>query len=190
MEDAVLAVTQAIAPRLVYRVVSLQDGKSDAFTLQGEDIARTLKGCKEAVFFAATLGSRAEQLLMKAEVQNLADAVIMDAIESVAIENVCNNFEQDYRAFLGISGLYLTSRYSPGYGDLPLEVQGQWCAALNAEKRIGLSVTDNHLMIPRKSVTAVMGIADTPRQLRENGCAECKMFRNCEYRKDGRDCRE
>ncbi|SDB12597.1 vitamin B12 dependent-methionine synthase activation domain-containing protein [Eubacterium oxidoreducens] len=183
-------VEEVVTPRLVYRIVPLEDGKTQEFLLDGNDVARELEGCNRAVFLAVTLGNQIEQLLMKLEIRNLADAVIMDAVASVAVENICNNFEQDLRVKVGLEGEYLTSRFSPGYGDLPLTVQGQWCNALNTEKRIGLVVTTNHLMIPRKSVTAVMGISDTPQKLRPSGCETCNMFRNCEYRKDGKHCHE
>ncbi len=54
----------------------------------------------------------------------MSDAYILDAIASTLIENVCNNFEEDLRCDIESKGLFLADRFSPGYGDYPLDVQG------------------------------------------------------------------
>lgn len=183
-------VTKASDPRLVYRRLPVQDGQVTGLPLEGEDMRSLLVSCHEAVLLAATLGPRVEQLLMRREITDMADAVIMDACASTAIENVCDHFEFDLREQLEQEGLYLTDRFSPGYGDLPLDTQGRLCEALNTTRRIGLTVTPNYIMIPRKSVTAILGIADRPQKLRKRGCEVCSMFLHCPYRKDGGSCHE
>jgi hypothetical protein len=137
---------------------------------------------------AATLGPEAEALLRRTEVKNMADAVIMDSAQSSAIENVCDNFESDMRLQYRDRGLYLTDRYSPGYGDFPLESQKTIAELLVAEKRIGLTVTQNMIMVPRKSVTCIIGISDIPRKLERRGCLNCSAAGSCIYRSEGRIC--
>ena len=179
-----------VQPRLVYRRLPVMEGKIAGMRLEGKDISQLLRSCQEAVLLAVTLGPRIEQLLMRSEVMNMSDAVVMDACASVAVENVCDCFEADLREMLEQEGLFLTSRFSPGYGDLPIDTQGRLCEALDTVRRIGLTVTENHIMVPRKSVTAVMGIATTPRKLRARGCEACNMLRNCPYRKSGTSCKK
>lgn len=181
-------VVRVSRPRLVYRRVPVIGGRIPSLSLEGKDIADLLATCHEAVIMAATLGAEAETLLRRKEVMNMADAVIMDSAESTAIENVCNNFEADLRKELSADNLFLTDRFSPGYGDLPLESQRQLSSFLDTEHRIGLTITANHLMIPRKSVTCIMGISRVEQKLRKRGCEVCSMFRNCTYRKNGRSC--
>ena len=181
-------VTRAAQPRLVYRRIALEQGQIPSLPLAGEDMRTILAPCREVVLMAATLGPRIEQLLMRREVTDMADAVIMDACASTAIENVCDHFEFDLRDELKEEGLYLTDRFSPGYGDLPLDTQPRLCAALNTTRRIGLTVNPNLIMVPRKSVTAILGIADTPQPLRKRGCEVCSMFLKCPYRKEGVSC--
>lgn len=189
IRDCAEAVTKASQPRLVYRRIRLENGKIPGLELEGEDMRELLAPCREAVLMAATLGPRVEQLLMRREVTDMADAVIMDSCASTAIENVCDHFEFDLREELKAEGLYLTDRFSPGYGDLPLNTQPRFCAALNTVRRIGLTVNPkNYIMVPRKSVTAILGIADTPRKLRKRGCEVCSMFLTCAYRKEGISC--
>ena len=85
-------------------------------------------------------------------------------------------------------GLYLTDRFSPGYGDLPLSLQPGLCAVLDAERRVGIHVTSSFLMNPGKSVTAVIGLADKPQMARIRGCAWCVMRNTCTLRKGGKSC--
>ena len=127
---------------------------------------------------------------MRSEVTNAADAVIMDACASTAIENICNNFEADMRAAVEVEGRYLTDRFSPGYGDLPITEQPKFFSLLDMTRRIGVSLTPTTIMVPRKSVTAIMGIAHTPQPHRPPDCEHCLMFRACPFRKAGRRCRE
>ncbi|MBR1781663.1 MAG: hypothetical protein IJ751_09715 [Oscillospiraceae bacterium] len=188
MERCIRTVTAAARPRLVYRRLAVRDGELDALPGLGNDLRAILRPCREAVLMAATLGPLVEQVLMRSGVTDMADAVIMDACASAAIENVCDHFEFDLRAELKREGCFLTDRFSPGYGDFPLERQNALCDTLNAARRIGLTVTENHIMIPRKSVTAVLGIAENPQPLRARGCAVCSMFLNCPYRKEGETC--
>ena len=83
----------------------------------------------------------------------------------------------------GISG-----RFSPGYGDWPIGVQPLVAAALDTARRVGLCVTENDLMTPRKSVTALLGLSDHPVKGHLAGCGHCVLNTRCEYRKRGKTC--
>ena len=186
-QEEVMAAAQ---PRLIWRRIPIDSPLFSALRLEGEDIQSLLLGCHEAVVMAVTLGQGIDRLLARNSVSNMADAVIMDACASTAIENVADHFEEDLRAEVEAEGLYLTDRFSPGYGDLPISTQKQLCAALDTERKIGLSLSASMLMIPGKSVTAILGISNTRKVLRKRGFESCSLFRNCMYRKEGRNCHE
>lgn len=181
-------IARAAEPRLVYRRLALAGGAIPGLPLAGEDIQGLLAESREAVLMAVTLGPGIERLLMRREVTDMADAVILDACASAAVENVCDHFEFDLRDALKGEGLYLTDRFSPGYGDLPLDTQARLCAALDTARRIGLTVSANYIMVPRKSVTAILGISERPQPLRRRGCEVCSLFLTCPYRKEGVSC--
>ena len=183
-------VLHAATPRLTYRQAAIEDGCVLGVTFAGKDIPQMLAPCEEAVLFGATLGPGVERLMMRYEVTNAADSVIMDACASTAIENICNNFESDMRNAVEAEGRYLTDRFSPGYGDLPIAEQPKFFALLDMQRRIGVSLTSTFIMVPRKSVTAIMGVARTPQPHRPPDCERCLMFRSCPFRKAGRRCRE
>ncbi len=83
---------------------------------------------------------------------------------------------------------FLTDRFSPGYGDLPLSLQRALCAALDSQRRLGVTVTESLLMVPMKTVSAVIGLADTPQPARVRGCAFCARRETCTFRKNGNTC--
>ncbi len=180
-------------PRWVYRECALEWESSGlkisgtSLELPGKDIRALLQGCSSAVFFAATLGAETEALIRRAELTDMGKALVLDCCMSAAVENICDNLqkelEKDYRG----RGLFLTDRYSPGYGDLPVTAQGDFLTLLNASRRIGLTCTAESILVPRKSVTAVMGVARSPRPRREK-CGECALADSCPYRKDGKTC--
>ena len=181
-------VLETASPRLIWRRLPTAGDDFAALSLTGKDIGELLEGCAEAVLMAVTLGQEIDRLLARKSVNNMADAVIMDACASAAIENVADNFEMDLRREVEAEGLYLTDRFSPGYGDLPLYAQKKLCAALDTERKIGLSLSPALLMVPGKSVTAVLGISGVPKPRRKRGCESCSRFRDCMYRKEGRNC--
>ena len=158
-----------------------KEGALEGTTLtpQGMDVRRMLSGCQKAVLLAATLGAASERMLLKAQARSGAQAVLLDAVLSAAIEAVCDAQENTLRAQLAPQGLYLTDRFSPGYGDMPITQTRDICAVLAADKRMGLTVSASGIMIPRKSVTAIMGISQSPVSRRPSGCAVCSMRGRC-----------
>ena len=136
------------------------------------------------LFFAATLGAGADRLIRAAEVENMAYALVLDALSSAMIERYCDECEEIMREKTG--GRF-TFRFSPGYGDFPIELQGALLRFLSAEKRIGLTATANHILIPRKSVTAVIGIIATKvgEPLKKKTCESCNMRDRCDFRRCG-----
>ena len=178
-------------PRYTYRVFGLTH-RSDGVALEGGitltgRLAQTmLAECGQAALLACTLGAAFDQRLRAMQARDMAAAVILDACGSVLVEEGCGAAEADLAGrFLG---RFLTDRFSPGYGDLPLALQGAVCAALDARRRLGVQVTKSFLMNPAKSVSAVIGLADKPQPARVRGCGFCSMAGTCPLRKGGKTC--
>lgn len=176
-------------PRVVWRLFDLlSDGSlaNCAYRPGGDDIRRLLADCDQVILFAATLGSEAEALLRRAQRRDMAEALILDAAGSAAIENVCDNLCAELAA--AFAPRCLTERFSPGYGDLPLSDQEPFFRALDVSRRIGVSLSGSLLMTPQKSVTALLGVSDRPQPRRGQGCAACGRERDCIYRREGTNC--
>lgn len=155
-------VLDAAKPRFVYRIfdiVSRENGvhlDGTSLVLQGENIKALVKECPRVGVFAATLGTDVDSLIRRLEATDITYGFIADNLASALIEQVCDKVEEEIINALG--GVTLTTRFSCGYGDLPLESQGEFLKSVDAQNKIGLCMTDTLIMIPRKSVTAVMGI--------------------------------
>lgn len=188
-EAAVLAAAQ---PRFTWRSFAIT-GRSDAgvqllgtsLVLPGADIAELLAGCPGCVIMAATLGQTVDDLIRRTQPQDMAQALMLDALASAAVENLCDQIQEQLAAQFAQDKLYLTSRFSPGYGDLPIALQKPLCATLDSQRRIGLSVSQSGILLPRKSVTAIMGQSPTPPTTGHTcgSCATCNMRDRCPYKK-------
>ena len=156
--------------------------------LAGEDVAKHLEGCTAALLLAVTLGPGVDAQIRRAGVGDIAAGVASDALGSALAEQAAEAAEAELRQWAARQGKYLTGRYSPGYGDWPLAVQPLLAAALDTARRAGLCVTENNLMTPRKSITAILGVSDHPVRGHLAGCGHCVLRTRCEYRKRGITC--
>jgi hypothetical protein len=138
-----------ITPRCVWESAPILSA-----VLQGEDIQNHVAGCNEILLLAATVGLPADELIRQTETFDMAGAVVLDALASAAVEQVCDMAEAAIKEKHG----KITARFSPGYGDFPLEAQRELLTFLNVKKKIGLYANESNLLIPRKSITAVIGV--------------------------------
>lgn len=192
MTQVAAKLTGEIAPRYTYRVFDLErtDGgfalAGTPTVLAGATAERMLGGSHKAALLACTLGARFDRMLAEAQARDMARAVMLDACGGALVEAGCDAAQEELAG--RFPGEYLTDRFSPGYGDLPLALQGELCALLDAPKRLGLHATDSCMLNPVKSVTAVIGIAQRPQPARVRGCGFCAMRKTCTMGKEGNHC--
>ena len=102
------------------------------------------------------------------------------------VEQLCDQIELELQR--QFPGCFFPFRYSPGYGDLPLTLQSSLLALLDAPRQVGLCASASHILTPRKSVTAILGVADHPIQASVRSCLGCPAHDSCQYRKSGGHC--
>ncbi len=131
--------------------VTVSDGRVDFGVCRAEsrDLAAHLNGYRNAVLFAATIGAKADRLLTRFSSLSPAKALLADAYFTERTEALCDVFTARFNQ--------PERRFSPGYGDLPLAFQKVLFEVLDCPRSIGLTLGENLLMIPTKSVTAVIG---------------------------------
>ncbi len=187
----------AIHPGHVLKRFPIQWKKSDniifiaGYSVSSVSLARNLEGCSEVYLLAATIGLAPDRLIRRASITSMTDALILQAISTEMIEAYCRQLVVDLNELLLPEGKITRPRFSPGYGDLSLEFQKPLLLLLDAFKLIGLSLTSSLLLMPTKSVTAIIGIQtiEKPKENgeqsdnKENACSLCTL-RNCAYRKD------
>ena len=178
---------EAATPRHLYREYPLSLGEDyridgGCFNARSRNLWGNLKDCDQIIVFAATLGCGADHLIQKYSRLQMSRAVVMQAAAAAMIEEYCDQVCTVIKSEYEAKGRYLRPRFSPGYGDFPLECQGMLLEALEAGKRIGIKLTDSLLMMPSKSVSAVMGVSRKPYRCDVKGCEACAKT-DCPYRR-------
>ena len=181
----------AIQPRWCFRLVGLSiepDGVclDNGLFLPGTALSHHLSGCGQVFVFCATLGARTDLLIRRAECTDMTRALALDCCASALVEQLCDHVETHLQGQFPDG--FFPYRFSPGYGDLPLEVNTPLLDLLDAPRQIGLCATSSHLLAPRKSVTALLGVADHPIDSHKRSCLGCPAHDNCSYRKSGGHC--
>lgn len=159
--------------------------KLGGLEIKSHNLSVNLKGCERAVLLAATIGRTADFMIRKYSISNLAKAAIVQAAGAACIESYVDEVEEAVRKDAASRGLYLRPRFSPGYGDFSLEYQKDIFTLLECSKRIGITLTEGNLMMPSKSVTAVIGLTAKEREsCQMEKCSLCAKT-DCEFRQEG-----
>ena len=169
---------KALSPRAIHGIFEIDDN----IICGSKDISAHLKDAQNYILFAATLGAEAEMQLNLFQKSDMQKAVIFDAVCDAYIERFCDEYCKNLAYQLKEKNLYINNRYSPGYGDFKIEKQKEIVAALQCSKLIGLTLTDSYTLLPRKSVTAVIGVFDRLPTGTSRGCSSCNMQNKCKMR--------
>ncbi|MEE8716920.1 MAG: vitamin B12 dependent-methionine synthase activation domain-containing protein [Coriobacteriales bacterium] len=157
--------------------------------LRGADIARHMRGASAYGVLAVTLGVGVERELRALSLTDTLGELIFDAAATTCVERAADAAEARLVARAAARRLYTNFRFSPGYGDLPLDTQPALLATLDAQRKLGLSLTKSNLLVPTKSVTAVVGMFTEPQQSSHLGCGTCFCREFCTIRSTtGRTC--
>lgn len=162
LQECLKAAKGAAQCRAVWRRYSLKadgEGLDLGFArTDSKDLKRHLEGCGEILLFACTAGTEMDRRIVRAKLQSAAKGLLMHAIGAQQVEGGCD------RLCLRLAELFpdrqLTDRYSPGYGDLPLEMQRDVMKALDCGRTLGITLSESLLMTPSKSVTAIIGMKE------------------------------
>lgn len=120
---------------------------------RSESLAKLCRESDECILLCATLGVGVDMLVIKTAAQSPKDAFLIDALSDALIEALCDYAEEKVCA-----GLDTTGRFSPGYGDLELSLGREILTVTDAERMLGIKLTQNGMMVPKKSVNAIIAI--------------------------------
>ena len=126
-------------------------------TLHSRDLGTNLEGCSKVALLAATIGPQVDALIRRHSSMDPVYASILQATGAMFIEEVIDLVNSEIKKIAEAQGLKTKPRYSPGYGDVSLEVQKDFFRLLPCT-RIGLTLMDTLIMAPEKSVTAFVGL--------------------------------
>ncbi len=187
---------ESARPRYVWRVFPLtaESGQPElggtGIVLRGRDIQKHLDRGVACAVMAATLGLEPEREMLRIGRRSTTGEIVFNAACTALIESVADVCEGEIRAYAKGRGFAAGYRYSPGYGDFPLEQQTEILGAVEAGTRLGITLTDSLLMVPKKSVSALIGLYPAGEGIRRGGstCETCENYEHCEFRKEGFGC--
>ncbi len=186
-ENGIERVGDCLAARYIAKEIPvLVDGATirlGNLAFDSRSLCDHIQGCERVLLFAATLGSAVDRLLQRDMVIQPSLAVVEQAVAAAFMEAYADACCEELAVPFLAKGLYLRPRFSPGYGDFPLEVQRPLLDMLDAGKHIGLSATTSHMLTPVKSATAVIGISPNNSICYTGGCTHCGK-KDCIFRKE------
>lgn len=167
IEREVMRLNGIILGRCVYCHIKIQNvspsddiikiSTKDNLVFKSRYLAGHLVNCSKITLMACTIGSELER--ESREFQMLGEdtkALVIDAIGSVAVELFTDTINNMINQEIIKAGYLYMSRFSPGYGDWKLEDQHIIFELLHPED-IGIKLTQGLIMVPEKSVTAIIG---------------------------------
>ena len=219
LEEATAEVKDLVNFRYLYQKFPIEMNKEGikvrgtTLTLKGKSIKKHLSNSKEIYIMAATLGAQVDKKISYYEKISVTKSMIFDACATTAIEDGCDQVEAEIREeVLAAGNEDITFRYSPGYGDLGIDIQKEILRILKAPKKIGLTASKYNMLLPTKSVTAIIGVIaeenETTPEVEENlatdgeaenleernlefesrHCQNCLLYKDCELRRKGSYC--
>lgn len=129
--------------------------------IKSHHLTLNLKGCHNVILFAATLGPEVDKLIQKTSKINPAKSVMLQAGGAMYIEQYVELLQKHFQNEEEKNNNFIRPRYSPGFGDVGLEVQKIFFELLQCQKNLALTLNDSLIMSPEKSVTAFVGISNT-----------------------------
>ncbi len=126
---------------------------TERLTIASRDFAGIAGGSRSILFLGVTLGREVDRLIRKKSAASMSEGFVYDAIASAMVENLTDLAEE-----MTVSGREHTGRFSPGYGDMPLDIQGELLSLLEGARLLGITLNESGLMSPSKSVTALIGL--------------------------------
>lgn len=155
----------------------------EPFVLKGQKVTKHLCQAQKVVIIAATIGEEVEEEISRRfQLGEYTLALLMDAACTTAVEQVADDMEKTIIYYIQKQGLVPRWRFSPGYGDWPLKAQRRMLELSKAES-IGMKLTDSLMLMPRKSITAIIGLVAKKDAEEHNnrGCQNCDNL-GCNFR--------
>lgn len=152
-----------IKGKACYRTFRIKEVTADRIAISeserlfyGNNMVRLLKDCDYATLLVCTIGNNIVEKVEELRRTSLADAYYLDRVGAWMADFMAEETGRMIETEIVENGYSPTFRYAAGYGDWDLSVQTE-IMRLTEANRIGVSVTETFIMIPRFSVSAVIG---------------------------------
>jgi hypothetical protein len=159
--------------------VSLEGDKA----IQGPLLHKIFPEAKELAVVVCTIGPKLEkQVTDYSKNGETLRGALLDGIGNAAVDILIPEACRCIASEVSSRGHQASSPVSPGWSGLPLTEQWNLFELVNT-KEIGVSLTPSGIMVPRKSVSMVIGIGpQMATWTQAEVCARCSLRKTCPYR--------
>ena len=181
--------THLLKPAIAYEIYTITDISQQQLSLQGKPVVHDrllpslLPRAKELAVAVCTIGPKLEG--EASDYFNQGEPLrgtLLDGIGSAAVDSLSEEACKLIAEEASSHGYEASSPISPGMSGLSITAQRQLLKLVPA-REIGVSLTSAGIMVPRKSVSMVMGIGpQMVKWTRAEVCARCHLEENCPYR--------
>jgi hypothetical protein len=166
IKDTFCEIEKISAKGFAYGVYEIQELNHETVQfanvrIYSRHLCHNLRNCDNVIVFGATLGLDIDRQMQKYEKVDVAKAFVLQACAASYIEEYCDEVEKQIAKCEGLDITQFCNRFSPGYGDFSLHHQEEILSLIDATKKVGIYLTDGCMLVPTKSVTALIGIKRT-----------------------------
>ena len=178
---ALLAPTVAQNRRAITAVRHDQIRLEGGALLSGPLVTRDLGAAQEVVAIIVTIGDRLEALVSNLIPAEPAFALALDGFGSAAVQAVADTACERIRVEAAVAGMQTTLPLSPGMVGWDLGTGQRQIMALLGESNASVRLTRSSLMLPKKSLSMVLGIGV---EVTAEGsvCDLCNLADTCRHR--------
>lgn len=183
------ATLQSLEPAIAYEFCPVKEINDGGERLPGHIFLKTdllqkrISFASELAAIVCTIGPQLERKVTDyfAHDEPLR-GVLLDGVGSAAVDILAQQACRIIGMVALSRGNESSSPLSPGMPGLPLSEQWALCQIAQAEK-IGVHLSKNAMMIPRKSISMLVGIGPKmPTWTKAQVCSECVLKKTCRYK--------
>jgi cobalamin-dependent methionine synthase I len=186
---AIVIEEKLLQPAISYEILRIVEVKQNGLYLENEEslaghmLSSLLGSAAELAVIVCTIGSRLEE---KASVffaqKDPLQSMLLDGIGSAAVDALSQTACQLVQHLSLSLGYQASSHISPGMQDFPIEEQAK-VVRLSHGEQIGVQLTSVGIMVPRKSVSMIIGLGKhMPSWTQSDVCARCNLNETCPYK--------
>lgn len=175
LEAQLLAEPKGIWQIYNYNACSYKVESTPEFLINGEKIRKHLAPAEKVIVLAVTIGEAIEKQITDYFKQGeYSYSLLLDAAATTAVEQAADDVEKAIKQYITAQGYQMIWRFSPGYGDWDIRFQPKMLHLSDA-KEIGITLTESMMLIPRKSITAIIGLVPNSNEKSEikQSCSAC-----------------
>lgn len=175
VEAQLLSVPKGVWQIYDYNSCTHEIKTEKSFQIEGNSIQKHLADCDKVIILAATIGEEIEHKITNYfKLGEYSFSLLLDAAATTAVEMTADQMEKAMLTIVAPQGYHMKTRFSPGYGDWDIKVQPQMLRLAEA-KAIDISLTDSYMLMPRKSITAIIGLTSKTEKAIQRLKADCEQ---------------